>query len=94
MTEAIKEKTYEFRSEDGSLTDECVLGATVFRVKRKGIDREAEFLWLIRPLDPITEDSPDTRRVHYPHELSDEIKAEFHKGYQGEPTPELDHLMK
>jgi prevent-host-death family protein len=36
----------------------------------------------------------DTRQAYYPHELPDHIKAEFEKGYQGEPTPELDHLMK
>ena len=36
----------------------------------------------------------DTRRALYPHELDDEMKAELEKGYQGEPTPELDHLMK
>ena len=36
----------------------------------------------------------DTRRALYPHELSDEIKAELEKGYQGPETPELDHLMQ
>jgi prevent-host-death family protein len=36
----------------------------------------------------------DTRQVFYPHELPDEILAELDKGYQGEPTPDLDHLMK
>jgi prevent-host-death family protein len=36
----------------------------------------------------------DTRRSYYPHELPDHIKAEFEKGYQGEPTPEYDHPMK
>ena len=35
----------------------------------------------------------DTRRALYPHELSDELKAEFDKGYQGPETPELDHLI-
>lgn len=36
----------------------------------------------------------DTRQAFYAHELPDDIKAEFEKGYQGEPTPHLDHLMK
>lgn len=36
----------------------------------------------------------DTRRAYYPHELPDDILAELEKGYQGEPTPHLDHLMK
>lgn len=38
--------------------------------------------------------SYDTRKALAPHELSDALKAELEKGYQGEPTPELDHLMK
>jgi len=37
--------------------------------------------------------SIDTRVALYPHELSDDIKADLEKGYQGKPTPELDHLM-
>jgi prevent-host-death family protein len=36
----------------------------------------------------------DTRQVFYPHELPEDILAELEKGYQGEPTPHLDHLMK
>ena len=36
----------------------------------------------------------DTRQAFYAHELPDDIVAEFEKGYQGEPTPDLDHLMK
>lgn len=35
----------------------------------------------------------DTRRVYYPHELSDEQKALFNKGFQGRETPEIDHLL-
>ena len=38
--------------------------------------------------------SLDGRRVFYPRELPDDMKAELEKGYQGEPTPHLDHLMK
>lgn len=38
--------------------------------------------------------SYDTRRALYPNELSDELKEELEKGYQGEETPHLDHLMK
>jgi len=37
--------------------------------------------------------SYDTRQALYPHELSDELKAEFDKGYQGDFTPELDQFM-
>lgn len=37
--------------------------------------------------------SIDTRLALYPHELSDDIKADLEKGYQGRPTPDLDHLM-
>jgi prevent-host-death family protein len=36
----------------------------------------------------------DTRQAFYTHELPDDIRAELEKGYQGEPTPHLDHLMK
>ena len=36
----------------------------------------------------------DTRQAFYAHELPDDIRAELEKGYQGEPTPHLDHLMK
>ena len=36
----------------------------------------------------------DTRQALYPHELSDGLKAELEKGYQGEETPELDHLLE
>ena len=36
----------------------------------------------------------DTRQVFYPHKLPEDILAELEKGYQGEPTPHLDHLMK
>lgn len=35
----------------------------------------------------------DTRKHLYPHQLSDEMKAELEKGYQGRETPELDHLL-
>lgn len=38
--------------------------------------------------------SLDTRRAFFTHELPDEIVAELDKGYQGEPTPHLDHLLK
>ncbi|MEE8058293.1 MAG: type II toxin-antitoxin system Phd/YefM family antitoxin [Pseudomonadales bacterium] len=38
--------------------------------------------------------SYDTRQALYPHELSDELKAELEKGYQGEETPHLNHLME
>ncbi|MCI0468100.1 MAG: type II toxin-antitoxin system Phd/YefM family antitoxin [Beijerinckiaceae bacterium] len=36
----------------------------------------------------------DTRQAYYAHELPDDIRAELEKGYQGEPTPHLDRLMK
>jgi prevent-host-death family protein len=36
----------------------------------------------------------DTRRAFYVHELPDDIIAKLEKGYQGEATPHLDHLMK
>ncbi|WP_442582294.1 type II toxin-antitoxin system Phd/YefM family antitoxin [Mesorhizobium sp. ASY16-5R] len=36
----------------------------------------------------------DTRQVFYPQELPEDVLAELEKGYQGEPTPQLDHLMK
>lgn len=36
----------------------------------------------------------DTRQAYYPHALPDDIVEELEKGYQGEPTPHLDHLMK
>lgn len=38
--------------------------------------------------------SYDTREPLYMHELSDDMKAELGKGYQGRETPELDHLME
>jgi prevent-host-death family protein len=36
----------------------------------------------------------DTRQAFYTRELPDDIIAELDKGFQGEPTPHLDHLMK
>ena len=36
----------------------------------------------------------DTRRALSPDELSDELKEELERGYQGELTPELDDLMR
>ena len=36
----------------------------------------------------------DTRKAYYTHELPDDIVAELDKGYQGDPTPKLNHLMK
>lgn len=38
--------------------------------------------------------SLDTRRAYYPEELPDHIRAELEKGFQGEATPDLDHLME
>lgn len=35
----------------------------------------------------------DTRRALYPHELHEDGLADLSKGYQGEATPELDHLL-
>lgn len=35
----------------------------------------------------------DTRQALYPHELGDEMLAEMDKGYQGAPTPHLNHLL-
>ena len=94
MVEPTDVTTYEFLSKDGNLSDEFVPGTTAFRVRECGTRRTAEFLRLVPPSVQIAEERADTRRVLYPHELSDEIKAEFHKGYQGEPTPELDPLME
>lgn len=36
----------------------------------------------------------DTRRAYYARELPDDLVAELEKGYQGQPTPDLDHLMR
>lgn len=36
----------------------------------------------------------DTRQAFYVHSLPDDILANLEGGYQGEPTPHLDHLMK
>ncbi len=36
----------------------------------------------------------DTRQAFYAHELPEDIKAELEKGFQGAPTPDLDHLLK
>lgn len=36
----------------------------------------------------------DTRQAFYVHSLPDDILADLEGGYQGEPTPHLDHLMK
>lgn len=35
----------------------------------------------------------DTRQAHHPEELSEEWQNELAKGFQGENTPELDHLL-
>jgi prevent-host-death family protein len=49
---------------------------------------------LIDILDYERLKSFDTRRAYAPHELPDAIKAELDKGYQGEETPQLDHLLR
>lgn len=36
----------------------------------------------------------DTRKALYPDELSEDLKAELEKGFQGNETPELDYLLK
>lgn len=36
----------------------------------------------------------DTRHAFHARELPDDIIAELEKGYQGEPTPNLNHLLK
>lgn len=36
----------------------------------------------------------DTRRAYTPDELPDHLRAELEKGFQGEATPDLDHLME
>ena len=38
--------------------------------------------------------SYDTRQSLYPHELSDDLKADLTRGYKGIATPELNHLME
>lgn len=35
----------------------------------------------------------DTRRALHPSELDEELKKALEEGYQGKPTPELDHLL-
>jgi len=35
----------------------------------------------------------DTRQAAYPHELSDDLKAELDRGYKGKVIPKLDHLL-
>lgn len=35
----------------------------------------------------------DTRKALYPHELGPEWDEVFERGYQGEETPHLDHLL-
>jgi len=36
----------------------------------------------------------DTRRAMHPADLPDHLKDELEKGWRGEPTPELDHLLR
>lgn len=36
----------------------------------------------------------DTRRAYLVEDLPDHIKADIERGYKGEQTPELDHLLK
>jgi len=36
----------------------------------------------------------DTREAFYTHEFPEDLLDELDKGYEGEPTPHLDHLMK
>jgi hypothetical protein len=38
--------------------------------------------------------SLDTREAFYTNNLPGDIVAEFDKGFQGEPTPDLEHLTK
>lgn len=35
----------------------------------------------------------DTREAFYSHELPADMLEELEKGYQGDPTPHLDHLL-
>lgn len=42
----------------------------------------------------LVQSTVDTRRVYYAHELPADLIAELEKGFQGEPTPHLDHLLK
>ena len=36
----------------------------------------------------------DTRRALDPRDLDEDLKAALREGYQGEATPDLDHLLK
>lgn len=38
--------------------------------------------------------SLDPREAFYTNDLPDDILTELEKGFQGEPTPHLEHLMK
>ena len=78
----------EFQNQAGRYIDEAAK-APVFITRHK---RRARVLIDIEEYERLK--SLDTRQAFYPHELSQEIKTNLEAGYQGEPTPEIDHLLK
>ena len=78
----------EFQNRAGRYIDEAGK-APVFITK---YDRPVRVLLDIEEYERLKR--YDTRQALHPHELSDELKAELEEGYQADPTPELDHLMK
>jgi prevent-host-death family protein len=77
----------EFQNKVGRYIDESAK-APVFITR---YDRPMRVLLDIDEYERLK--SYDTRKAYYPHELGDDIKKEFELGYQGEQTPDLDHLM-
>ncbi len=78
----------EFKNRAGQFIDEAAK-APIF------ITRHSRTVRVLLDIDEYKRlKNYDTREALYPHELSDELKAELDKGYQGKDTPELDHLLK
>lgn len=76
----------EFRNKAGLWLDEAAKGPVVITKH----SRPSRVLIDVDEYERL-KSFEDTRKALYPHELGDEL---FEEGYQGTPTPELDHLLK
>ncbi|MDP7547251.1 MAG: type II toxin-antitoxin system Phd/YefM family antitoxin [Alphaproteobacteria bacterium] len=77
----------EFQTRAGTYLDQAAKGP-VFITRHK---RAVRVLLDIDEYERLKQ--YDTRQSLYPHELSDELKAELEKGWQGARNKHLDHLM-
>ena len=77
----------EFQARAGTYIDQAAKGPVIITRHR----RPVRVLLDIEEYERLKR--YDTREAHYPHELSDELKAELEGGWQGQRNKNLDHLM-